>query len=72
MTGINPKDRLDAIDILRLPDDDAVRWLKDNSPSEQSTFSDDQLHNVVLLLSRGVNQNASDKLSPDMAPIIEP
>jgi len=39
MTNISPKNRLDAIDVLRLSDDDAVQWLKEKLRFKVSIFS---------------------------------
>lgn len=50
MTNISPKNRLDAIDILRLSDGDAVRWLKENPCFEEAIFSSNperELHRVA-------------------------
>jgi hypothetical protein len=54
MTNISPKNRLDAIDVLRLPDGDAVRWLKEKScyescykQSRSSLSPEQKLHRIA-------------------------
>ena len=50
MSSILPKNRLDAIETLLLPDDEASQWLKDNSYSKMSLWSptpEQELHKVV-------------------------
>ena len=50
MTNINPNNRLDAIDVLRLSDGDAVQWLKENPQFEESFFSTNperEIHKVA-------------------------
>jgi len=50
MSSISPKNRLNAIDVLLMPDDAALRWLKDNSYSDAPfLFSNPEreLHKIV-------------------------
>ena len=59
MTNISPTNRLDAIDVLRLSDGDAVRWLKEKPRFEESIFSSNpkqELHRVASFAFSGLPQ----------------
>ena len=50
MTSIDHKDRVDAIEVLNLSDDDAAQWLKEHAYSEESLFfsnPEQELHKVA-------------------------
>ena len=50
VTSIDHKDRIDAIELLNLSDDDAAQWLKEHAYSEESLFfsnPEQELHKVV-------------------------
>ena len=50
MTNINNKKRVDALEVLKLPDDDAVHWIKDNGFTEEAFFfvnPEQEFHKVM-------------------------
>ena len=67
MPNITPKNRLDAIDVLRLPDGDAVQWLKEKSSFEESFFPSSPERELHRIASFAFSRRGSKRIRQAVA-----
>lgn len=62
MWVIKPENRLEAIDVLMLPDDQAVQWLRDHMPGDKSSWASDEEEHLHRLASFSFARRKSVRL----------